>query len=316
MHHRLAALVAALAVLAGVEAASAQTAPSPAPLATLPPRPHAAAAKHGTVIDLIPTLSSSIGGDEFSPVEPASNPFVRSDVRLSYKLTQDIGPHLSFSYFHNAAIADNTLGRVTSRTGAFIFPQSARDTLDDFGFSYGLRRGYARLGYAYEHRVCCPGVGDPTNLTPQAWHAVYAEGQIRTAPIGPEQLTFSFTERATRAAHHVTAAFLRALPPGFTDSNRPEYGLTQTLGATMNVLPHTQAFATFTWGATYFFDNAPFPFLADTFDYGLQRPISRDVTLRAEINQQTAREMGFPFAAPNALHRTKFVLSADIKIAP
>ncbi|MDB5095497.1 MAG: hypothetical protein JWO85_3598 [Candidatus Eremiobacteraeota bacterium] len=323
MHHRLAALVAALTVLACAEAASAQTAPpSPsavsqaAPLVSPPPRPRAAAATHKTVIDLIPTLSSSIGGDEFSPVQPASNPFVRSDVRLSYRLTQDLAPHLSFSYFHNAAIADNTLGRVVSRAGTFLYPQSARDALDDFGFSYALKRGYARLGYNYEHRVCCPAANDPTNLAPAAWHAVYAEGQIRTAPIGRQQLTFSFTERASRADHHVTEAYLLALPPGFTDSNRAEYGLTQTLGATANVLPRTQAFATFTWGATYFFDNAPFPYLADTFDYGLQRPISRDVTLRAEINQQTAREMGYPFPAPNALHRTKFVLSADIRIAP
>lgn len=311
-HYRSASLLAGIAILAATCAASADTASSPA-TATRP----AVAKRHsskGPVLDLIPTLSSSIGGDEFSPIEPPGNPFVRSDVRLSYRLTQPIAPRVAFSYFHNAAIADNTLGRAVTRSGTFVYPQSARDALDDFGFTYGARQGYARAGYAYEHRICCPAAGDPTTLAPAAWHAYYVEGQVHTVPLPWRQLTFSFTERATLVPHHVTAAYLRTLPSGYSDSNRDEYGLTQTLGASLNVAPRTQAFGTFTWGATYFFDNTPFPYQSDTFDYGLQRPIDRTTTLRAEINQQTQRPQGFPFPAPNALHRTKFVLSADVRV--
>jgi hypothetical protein len=312
VHHpvRLASLVAALSLFLGSAAAANPPAASP----TLAPSP--APVSYRPVIDLIPSAVWSSGGDEFSPIEPAGDPFVRGDVRLSYRVAENLTRRVSFVYFHNATIADNTLGRVVSRTGAFIYPQSARDILDDFAFMYALEHGYVRAGYDYEHRVCCPGASDPTNLTPAAWHAVYVEGQVHTPPIGPAHLVLSFTERASRVPHHVTSAYLAALPPGFTDSNRTEYGLTQTVGATADVAPKLQAFGTLMWGATYFFDNAPFPYQMDTFDYGLQRPINRFTTLRAEVNQQTQREQGYPFPAPNALHRARFMLSADFRLVP
>lgn len=310
---------------AGVAAAQ-QPAPSPSPSAA-PAPPKLSVANYKThkppmpVLELMPTLSSSIGGDEFSPVEPASNPFVRSDVRLSYRFTYNFLPRLSFSYFHNAAIADNTLGRAVTETGKVVYPQSARDILDDVGFSYALSsgpvdHGYVRGAYNYEHRVCCGAANDPNNLFPAAWHSYYVEAQYKTTPITPMKWVFSFTERATLALHKTTAAYIAALPPGYTDSNRNEYGYTQTLGAQFNIDPKTVAFGNFMWGATYFFDNAPFPYQSDTFDYGVMRPITRWFSLRAEINQQTQRPQGYPFLFPNTLHRTKLVVTGDFRIAP
>ena len=277
-------------------------------------------------LEFIVNYTTMTGGDSMPSHAPPGNPFV-NDVRPSIRFSDEVFKRIVFTYFHNTIAADTTAGRVTDRNNRWVYPSSARDTADDYSFTYFLRSnpelsstvyGYLKSGYFYRYRVCCPATADPNNLAPAAQRVYYAEAQYRTRKFTPERIQFSYTLRASDAIHKVTPTYLSRLPAGFTDRNRIMPGLTHTLYGEMSPdYAHSMiAFASFTWGAQDFYDNSPFPYYYDTIGYGVQKNVSKYFTIRGEVSQQAQRLQGYPNVMPNAIHRAKLILTGTYRVSP
>ncbi len=276
------------------------------------------ATKFQTTLNVTPILTSSVGGDE-QTTAGNPDPFVFADGRLNYRFTQQFPEHLAFTYYHNATLTDNTSGRYTNSQNRYVYPISVRDIQDEFFVYYTRSRVDIRVGYYYHERYCCPGSGDPHTALPQEWHARVAEVEFRQPVLPMAGILFTYTIRATFVPHHASRlenSAVNAYLKHIEDQNREENGIFQRVGVQtlVDVRRRITAFGTFQWGAQEFYDNAPFPYYYDLFDYGLRLKASDAVTYAAEINQRTQRLQGYPFIYPNANHRAKFILSANFKV--
>jgi hypothetical protein len=292
-------------VAAGIALAAALTGtPNPA-LADLP----------SPTIDLQFILTHAAGGDETS--QPG-NARIDGIVRAQGSVTEQVGKHLSFSYDHlDGGGLETTIGRDIAPNGTTIVNGSIHDIVDQFRADGSVNQVSAELGYFYRYRACCPGTTDPTNLAPADWHETYLALGYTTLPIAPlHDTTFNYTATGHLVPHHVTQAYLTSLPSGFTDSNRTETGLSQTVGfATPIDNPHSLTVGgSYGWGAMDYFDNAPFPFSYVNVNLSARKVVNKFLGFTAILNNLTQRNQGYPFASPQGIHRVFYTLAADIKI--
>jgi hypothetical protein len=268
-------------------------------------------------LDLEPILTRATGGDELA--QPG-NPFISGNLQIQGSLTEPLGNNVSVSYDHlNAGGLATTIGRNIAPNGSTIVNGSIHDIVDQFrvdAFSNGFS---AETGYFYRQRACCPATTDPTNLAPAVWHETYLTLGYTTRPfLALHRTTFSYGITGHLVPHHVTAAYLATLPSGYTDFNRVETGISQSLGfqTPIDARGTLSFFGSYGWGTMDYFDNSPIPFAYTYLDFRVRKVVNKYLSFSAQTNNLAQRNQGYPFASPQGIHRAYMTLSADVKIGP
>jgi|GEM_PF-5201638 len=63
-----------------------------------------------------------------------------------------------------------------------------------------------------------------------------------------------------------------------------------------------------------YFDYQPVPLYYNYINFGVEKAFSPNVSYTMLVENLTQRQQGYPFVTPNAIHRTKLVLSTDFKV--
>jgi len=258
-------------------------------------------------IDIIPQSTFATGTD-FTQGQPAHN----GVTKIGGKITQAILSNLSASYQHG--YIDETIGNSGFPINGYV-----SDPTDDFRLNYTASKALsAAVGYFYRHRTCCPASNDPTNLQPITVHEAYLElGYAFPAIQALNGAQFSLNGRATQTlAHHpAPRSVLLANPQIHGDEGNRIW---PTGGASL-VVPIDKkngfnVFGTYSYAKDYF-DYQPIAFWYNIVDYGFTRVVNPVLSFTFDTTNLTQHRQGYPFPNFNAIHRTKFVLSADIHLS-
>lgn len=257
------------------------------------------------VIDLLPQSTFASGGDALRGSN--SLPPVNGDVRVPFSVSDQLSGRTSFVWSHGNI--DQTIGRVTDITGAYAYPGTIHDTTDDFSLGYQFGAPLSlHAGYYERHN---PG-GDENA------YAAYLEADTSFGPSlnGGKLLTYSLRGSQT-LAHRTDAGELAALPASGTardGGNLLTYST--TLGAHYKVDRSRYGLTVFADASILndYFDDTPFAWYYTATDYGFNKRFTRDVAYEVDVCNLTQYKQGYPFVFPNALHRAKIILSADIRV--
>jgi hypothetical protein len=309
---------------------------------------------HLPTIDLYPTVNWATGNDAFgSPGGPDpcnnytlpttvcpngsvgpnagdSSGGVRSGVfDLNAVVSIPLIKGLAFQYEHDrAAGIDTTIGRVTNSiatgsgriaTNQYIYPASNNDIVDTFRVVYALKGFALTAGTFYRFRHDNQATNDPNNLTPADWHEQFLQLNYTAPPIAAlNGLTIGVYGDGEYNHHHVSLAGKEAeAAVGLNDfDGKARFGI--NYGANAN-LPINHSFAIFgSWsdGAFDFFDNSPLPFYYIIDDVGIVKKFNQVLSISADTNNLTQHNLGgWPFIAPNTIHRVYFDVALDIHLA-
>jgi len=259
-------------------------------------------------IDIIPQTTFATNGD-YTQGQPVAN----GVAKIGGKITEAILNNLSVSYQHG--YIDETIGNPGFQLNGLV-----NDPTDDFRLNYTANKAFSgALGYFYRHRTCCKASNDPTNLQPITVHEAYLELNYAfpaIASLGGAQ--FALTGRATQTlAHHPTPLSVLVANPQIKgdEGNR----IWPTAGASLVVPVDPKngfsVFGTYSYAKDYF-DYQPIAFWYNIVDFGFTRVVNPVLSFTFDASNLTQHKQGYPFAGFNTIHRAKFVLSADIHIAP
>ncbi len=318
-------------------------------------RPASAATfSHLPTIDLYPTVNYATGNDEYGspggpdplnnygpPIGNIASPSAGNaaggtrpgKLDLNAVVTIPLIKSLNFQYEHDrAAGIDTTIGRVTGSvttgsgrlpTNTYIYPATSNDIVDAFRLNYsGIKGVGVSLATQYRFRHDNQATNDfvTNGGAPADWHQ-QSLGLTYTTPAfaSLNGLTLGAEVTGVYNKHHVSAQGLVAeKAAGFTDTDgKARYGV--NYGPNFN-LPITKGFAVYgsaTYGALDFFDNSPVPFQYDEIDFGISKKFNQVLSLTADLNNLTQQNLGgWPFIAPNTIHRIYFAIALDIHLAP
>ena len=275
-------------------------------------------------IDLYPTLTWAIGKDEHGVPSAPAGGRARGTPEIDFAITQPLFHGLSFQYAHvRGRGIDSTLGSVATASGKIVNIPTNRDVQDFFRLQYtGIRNVSITAGYFYRSSHDNMATNDPKNLTPRASHVAYLLAAYTTPPIeGLNGATFGAAVQLNENKHHVSRAGLAAeKAAGFSDfDGKIRYGAIYSLNANfpLDRRKGLSAFASWGNGAFDYFDNSPVPYYYYITDVGLTKRFSNTFSLTADVNNLVQHNnAGWPFAAPNTIHRVYFALTAHIHIAP
>ena len=252
-------------------------------------------------IDIIPQSSFATGGD-YTQGQPAPE----GTIRTGGKITQPLLRNLSLSYQHGYIVEEvGTFGANTQS----IFVD---DPIDDFRLNYSATKSLsAAIGFFYRHRTCCPSATNDAGGV--SVHESYLELDYAfpaIAALGGTQ--FAITGRATRTGAHKPATSFNSTT-GADEGNR----IWPTAGASVSVPVDPKAgftaFGSYTFAKDYF-NFTPIAFWYNIIDFGFTKTINKNLSFNLDTSNLTQHNQGFPFTFPNAIHRTKVVLTADIHI--
>ncbi|MBD5657385.1 MAG: hypothetical protein IAI50_19715 [Candidatus Eremiobacteraeota bacterium] len=329
LQHGAAAICSSLALfLLAATTAMAQTAPTASPMpnpadTSAPnspgtgtgPAPRSAVpvpivhqgANYVPTIDIIGQSTFATGGDYTSPG-------VSGITKVGGKITETIFGNLNFSYQHG--YIDETIGSHPYPTaGSF----NVNDPTDDWQLNYAVNKSVsASLGYFYRHRTCCPAANDPTNIQPITVHQAFLEVDYALPAIAAlNDATLSLNARYTKAlAHHPTPESVLLANPQISgdegDAGHPTGG--GTLTVPIDKKNGFSVFGNYTYAYDYF-DYQPIAFWYNIVDYGFTRVVNPYLSFTLDSSNLTQhKNQDYPFLAPNTIHRTKFVLSADVRL--
>jgi len=236
--------------------------------------------------------------------------FDAATMRVGGKIDENISRHLDASYQHG--YVDHTLGRAPNPTTAVV-----DDIFDDYrlNLNSNKRLNFA-LGYYYRHRQCCPGDNSAGNLTPSKERQAYLEAnyifpKIRFLNGG----VIALNARDSLEIHHVsaTAATLAANPQLSDNGTRtmPSGGASLTIP--VNRKAGVSVFTSYSYQFDYF-DYSPIVWWYNVVDFGFTKKFNKNFSMRFDNNNLVQHKQGYPFQGENALHRAKFVLSADLHL--
>ena len=242
-----------------------------------------------------------------------TNPFVAGDYRLSGTLSWQLTKRDALSYDHNGTASDETAGRVTDLQGESLYPGSSRDQSDALELHHVLGPQFGLYaGTYYRRRVCCPSngdtVGNENGVLNGLLHEYHLEVDYISPQLGPGKIQIGAGVRGVLAPHHVSEpdpTYING-PGGakigqqFTDASRTQPGAFGKLFLRVPVPPKTKVslFGTFQFGGGDWEQYAPIQYLYDIFDYGFDRQLGKNASLRAYIDQLTQTNQGYPFVPP------------------
>jgi hypothetical protein len=271
---------------------------------TVPVQADQASAKNPPSIDISIQSTFATGRDESGT---AGNPLVNGDTRFPVRLNVPIAKRFLFQYTHG--YIDETLGSVTNAAGTQYYPGSVRDITDTFAMSYAAAPNVSiQAGYFDRFRVCCPIHGVSV-------HNVFvgANGTFGPSFRGEQVLTFSGTI-AKAVAHQADAAYLASLPPGIHDQgNLVTYSGSLGVQAPLDSRHTINGYANIGIANDYF-DNTYAPFYYWVSDMGLSKRFNDTFSLTGDLLNLTEHNEGYPFVFPNAIHRTKIVLTGTFHL--
>lgn len=234
-------------------------------------------------IEILPQSTFATGADERGA--PGGLPFTHGDVRVPFKLTLPAGKHLQFVWQQKNI--DETLGRVTTPSGAYTYPGAYHDVAEDVGAGYKTGDVTWNAGYFERHRVCCPFDKVRERLA-------YVGGEDDFGPSSGGKSLFVFKFRLLRSLEH------------------PDLFYRTSLQARVPLRKHAFVLAQAGIDSDYF-DRQPIPLYYNYVNVGIEKDFSPNVSYKMLVENLTQRNQGYPFAAPNAIHRAKIVLQADFK---
>ena len=262
---------------------------APAPMSYLP------------TIDIVPQSTFATGGD-YTPGQPVPE----GTVRTGGKITQPLLSNLNLSYQHGYIVEE--VGTHGANTQSIFVD----DPIDDFRLNYSATKSLsAAVGFFYRHRTCCPSATNDAGGV--SVHESYLELDYSfpaIAALGGTQL--SITGRATRTGAHKPATSFNSTTGG-DEGDR----IWPTAGASVSIPVDPKAgftaFGSYTFAKDYF-NFTPIAFWYNIIDFGFTKTISPNLSFNLDTSNLTQHNQGFPFTFPNAIHRTKVVLTADIHI--
>ncbi len=300
------------------------------------------AASYIPTIDIYPTATFSTGEDAYGNTgnngTPGNLPLVNGDIKFNGVFSLPLLNHLAFQYeLDRASGIDNTIGTIGTNQLAppnLGLPGNAQfekiggtsnDIVNEYRLAYSQQTLGVILGYYYRFRTCCPNTNDSSltsgTATPADWHATYLQIGVTSPKISAlNGATLGVTGRGTYNLHHTSIPFQQfEAANGLLDRNgHARFGV--NYGANINVPINSglSLFASYSFGAFDFFDNAVNPFYYDISDFGLNKRINKYLSFSADINNlvQQHLENDNPFVYPNAIHRIYLATGLDIHLAP
>lgn len=256
-------------------------------------------------LELQPQSTFATGADERG--KPGGLPLTSGDLRLPFKLTVPFAKTLQFIV--QQKYIDETLGRVANAGGTYMYPGAYHDIATDASLAYKIGALLWSAGYFQRHRACCP-------YDKVEEHLVYAGIEDNFGPKVGTKTMFAFKFQGLRSVNHKeSAAFLAANAPGYTFADYKGNLFIYRTSLEMRV-PVVKTFALLGKAGvdSDYFDYDPIPLYYDYVNVGAEAKISPNVTYTLQLENLTQRNQGYPFVAPNAIHRTKVVLQADFKV--
>jgi hypothetical protein len=268
--------------------------------------PAAAQQTKRPTIDIQPQASFATGSDERAA--PHGLPLTNGDLRVPFKLSVPLSH--KFTFVFQKKNIDETLGRVTTASGAFKYPGAYHGDSHDASVSYAAGSAVTwSAGYYQRHRACCP-------YDKIEEHLVYAGFEDDFGPVTGKKSLFVFSAQLLRSVNHKEdASFLAANAPGYTfgdyKGNLAIYRAYVEIRAP--VAKKLRLLARAGIDSDYF-DYQPVPLYYNYVNVGAQAALSPNVGYTMWIENLTQRNQGYPFAAPNAIHRAKILLQADFRV--
>jgi len=309
---------------------------------------------HLPTIDLYPSVNFATGNDEYGspggpdplnnygpPIGNITSPSAGNaaggtrpgKLDLNAVITIPLIRNLNFQYEHDRCCGiDTTIGRVTGSTttgsgrlptNEYIYPATSNDIADTFRLNYTGIKGVGvsvATFYRFRHDNSATNDAATNGGAPADWHQQTLTLSYTAPPIAAlNGTTIGISATGVHNKHHVSAQGLIAEEAaGFTDSDgKTRYGV--NYGPNINV-PITKGFALFgsaAYGGFDYFDNAPVPFYYTIIDVGIFKKFNQVLSLTADLNNLVQQNLGgWPFIAPNTIHRIYFAIALDIHLAP
>lgn len=257
-------------------------------------------------LEIQPQASFASGSDE--QAAPGGLPLTDGAPRVPFKLTVPLTKKLKF-VFQKKNI-DETLGRVTTESGAYKYPGAYHGDSHDASISYAAGSAITwSAGYYQRHRACCP-------YDKIEEHLAYAGFEDDFGPVTAKKSLFVAKAQLLRSIDHKEdASFLAANAPGYTFADYKGNLVIYRAYVEMRapVAKKLRLIARAGIDSDYF-DYQPVPLYYNYVNVGAQAALSPNVTYTMLVENLTQRNQGYPFAAPNAIHRAKIVLQADFKV--
>jgi hypothetical protein len=310
-------------VLAGVGIASAQTTTASTNSSTVAqaPAPKKDPPKHPiAIVHITPQWTFMLGSSDLPRPDnvcgggtcgQAGNfAYAQGQTRLGYGVNFILTPKVTLNYVHN--YINQTLGRVTTATGAYSYQVFNDDRVDDINLAFPISGVGIAVGYHQRVRMCCGNAGGAANGNIENWW--YAQATKRfignSKYFGP---LIGITANASYIPHPACS------PTAGSNGCKPALGLdggnkikwTGAFNVTYPVGGRNSSFGlfgTYTNSWDYFW-NQPGFFLYNEADYGFIKKFGANETLFVMNSNLYQHPQGFPFVAPNTINRDKLLIS-------
>ncbi|HET9028547.1 MAG TPA: hypothetical protein VFN49_00060 [Candidatus Aquilonibacter sp.] len=243
------------------------------------------------------TLQSTFVSGANETGKPGSLPPPDGLLRIPFSIKARLNKHLSATWKQQRI--DETYETVTNpSSGAAIPGPSYDDVADTWSLGYAVSKA-TTISAGYYQRVtsCCPWGANTEHLPFVAFKATYGKKTL-----GKPLATFN-------------AEFLHSWnhTPAATGDEGGKWLYRTYVEGDVPLRPKLLAVARAGIFSDYF-NGQPFPFYYDYVNWGLSAVLSPTLTYSMMVDTLTQHVQGQPFPAPEALHRSKIVLSANVKL--
>lgn len=242
-------------------------------------------------------LQSTFASGANETGKPGSLPPPDGLLRIPFKIKAKLSKHWTATWQQQRI--DETYETVTNpTTGALIPGPSYDDVANTWSLGYGVSKATTiDAGYYQRVTACCPWGANTEHLA-----FVGAKTTFGKMTLGKPLATFNI--EFLHPWNHVAA------PTGDEGS---KWLYRTYLEADVPFRPKLLAVARAGIFSDYF-NGTPFPFYYNYVNWGLSAALSPNVTYSMMVDTLTQHVQGQPFPAPEALHRSKVVLTADVKL--
>lgn len=322
---------AVAAVIAALNApAQAQSAPAPATSPSPSPSPAIVTKQHVVSTDAKPSAIGHLPIIDIVPIYTTPGFDLRQS-QLRHYDPLDVGGTIQIPLTHNLSFAfdrnvGGTLDQASERilnNGTATYPTVNRDAALTERLDYQVSQFTVEGGLSYRHRIDgASGVSTaayPYTVSSTEWHYGYLGVTYTTLPIRAlfnSRFTFNVTGDYQPVDHHVAVQG----PGGVTyiDENPKKnqyYESTQAVGIIVPVNHGLSVTARDSWGATNFYENAPFPYRWDSaILLAVTKKFNNFFSLTIRDQNQHFAPQGAPYAFPNVNHVESVDVLADFHI--
>lgn len=240
-------------------------------------------------------VQSTYASGNNEQAKPGQLPPPTGLIRIPFKLKATFNKH--FSALWQQQRIDETYETVTGPRGPILGP-SYDDVANTWALVWSPQKATTfSLGYYQRRTACCP-----YGLNDEHLPFVAVERDFGKTTRGKPLARVRFT--LLRSLHHVAA-------PTGDEGDKTLY----RAFAQFFVPVKPKLFAVAKAGVfSDYFNAQPFPFYYNYVNYGLAATVAKNVTYSMMVDTLTQHVQGQPFPAPEALHRSKFVVTADFKL--